>query len=182
MKLSLRKLIMIAALALCATVGSTNALASPVGNGSTIATAPLVALGQLTQGNAGENPNGAINGYVIGQWWTVKLAAGQTITISWTSDGPSLVPLALDLYSPGTTDASYFSAKTFATVAADSNGQQNQYSFTVPTSGLWPFIFYSQDDTPVAPYHFTITAKAPAVKKKVKKTVKKSKKPKKKKG
>lgn len=129
--------------------------AAVASGGATVATAPLVALGQQEFGNtATDNGEQTLNHCSLGpetgnSWWNLPVSAGDRVTIDFESD-PS-VDVGLAVFSVGTTDFQVGTIGESHYATPDSNGK-GYLNFTATAAGNMPIDFF--DCATAGPYDF----------------------------
>ncbi len=125
-------------------------------DGSSIATAATIVLGQRETGNTGTTPyeySPGSCGPETGQYWLLSLNAGEQVTIDWGSSEDYVT--GLDIWPAGTTDSTIAIGGRAAWASIGGNGQQ-QTEFTATTAGVYPIVFDDSCGQP-GPFQFTAT-------------------------
>lgn len=128
--------------------------------GSSIATASTVAIGQQETGNTGTVPYGYSPGSCgpeTGQYWLLPLNAGEQVTIAWGSSDDYVT--GLDIWPAGTADSTIAIGGRAAWASIGENGQQ-QTEFTATAAGVYPIVFDDSCGQP-GPFQFTVTVDSP---------------------
>jgi len=147
------------------------------GGGTTIADATLVAT-DMTQWGDTRSPDMVVNknsplaagcpagssGSLHEQVWKVDLVRGDRVTVTGTYNAPAR-GMEIAFWPAGTTDADLaagriphrnFSGNNIAGYAGGDLGLYRSITFTVPSSGTYPFVVGSCDGS-AGPYNFDIT-------------------------
>ncbi len=116
----------------------TCAAAGLASGGTSIASAPVVPVGQQEFGDTAKVPQNSY-GYSK-EFWKLPLRAGDRVRIDW--EEATGTEVRLYVYPPSTTD--YTMGSTYATFeqGADANGK-NELVFAATGSGTWPLVFAS---------------------------------------
>jgi hypothetical protein len=132
-------------------VATTIGVASIVGGGSSIATAPTVVPGQQEFGDSGDR-SFQRSCTRKGSYWKIALVAGDHVTIDWEANQNFVG--ALNVYPVGTTDFNITSTQTIFGFGIGANGKAES-AFVANKTGTYPLVFSTTGcGTQTGPFDF----------------------------
>lgn len=146
MQATIRLTIALAVVAISAAVAVAQVSAA---GGSSVAAAPLVAVGAHLYGNTASY-NGDSSGCfctLYYEYWRLHLIAGDSVLVKFENASGAMNPgvTGVDLFPAGTDDFNISQTSSLAETVMNSNGHAELSDSAVPSTGDYPLRYYSKD-------------------------------------